>query len=145
MIKTDHGDRYLVPPAILHIPGEQTPRYVIKFDQDGVIRARTHGGWTLEEVDQYVSHLAGFVGEARRIFGRARLLIDRRETPLQPPAIDARFGRANAELYRDEDRLALVVESSLIKVQMRGHFSHPGSKAFLSCEAAETWLNAWNR
>jgi hypothetical protein len=143
MIMMAEGDRSLLPPAAFQAAGEESPRYVINFDQNGVIRAHTRGGWSLEEVDRYFAHLGAFVAEARKISGRAKLLIDRRETPLQPPAIDARFGRANAELYREGDRLALVVGSSLIKVQMRGHFTHPGSKAFLSCEAAETWLSAW--
>ena len=52
---------------------------------------------------------------------------------------------AVANIYRPSDRVALLLESSLIKMQMRRSLSHGElSNYFISKHAAITWLTAYS-
>lgn len=126
------------------MPDVATPFFTLKLDASvAIIRATTIGFWSVETVVAYITQLERFVVDSQNRFGRAKVLVDRRQTPIQAPDVADRLGKLNGTLYRSDDRLALVVDSNLAKGQMRRRFVHEGSKAFLSYEAAETWLNAW--
>ena len=134
-----------LPPVEQYRPGEPTPFYSLRLDEDlGVVRAVTCGLWTSAEADEYIDNLARFVSDSRDRYGRAKVLVDRRRSPVQTSEVADRFGEANRTLYRPDDRLAIVVDSYLLKGQVRRRFVHEGAKAFLSYDAAETWLKAWN-
>lgn len=108
-----------------------------------LVRTQTRGSWTLDETEDYIGELTELVDECRRRFGRARVLVDRRGAPDESEAITDRLVEADATMFTDTDRLAVVVDSSLVKSRMRRRFTHTGSQAFLSHMAAELWLTAW--
>ncbi len=107
-----------------------------------IIRTSAHGFWTLAQTEDYLAELAEIVDESRARFGRSRVLADWRGSPIQSEAVGARLAVA-ATFFAEHDRVAVVVESSLAKGQMRRRLTHPGSQAFLSYTAAELWLTAW--
>lgn len=108
-----------------------------------VIRAYAAGDWSFEEGTQYVAALTDFVEAARSRTGKARVLLDRREVSSQSAAVADLLAKANGAIFRADDRIALVVSSSLAKASLRQRMPHPGTKAFLSIDAAETWLLAF--
>jgi hypothetical protein len=121
--------------------GDGLPIYRIFLDERlGVIRTDVCGFWEADDGVIYFDQLARFIDIARRRFGSVKVLVDRRESPIQSAAVAAQMRTANARLYRPEDRLAIVVDSSLLLMQLRRLFSHAGSRAFLSSEEAEAWL-----
>jgi hypothetical protein len=130
------GGPPLVPPG--------TGPFDVRIDEAArIVRTEARGFWTLMQTEDYCAELADRIEECRRRFGCARVLVDRRDAPIQPIPVIERLGEFNATHFADSDRLAIVVESSLAKGQMRRHFTHAGSQAFLSYVAAELWLTAW--
>jgi hypothetical protein len=113
---------------------------IILDERLGVIRTDVRGFWQTADAAAYFDHLARFINAARRRFGAAKVLVNRRENSVQSAEVAELMRAANARLYRPTDRLAIVTGSSLLLMQMRRLFSHPGSRAFLSLEEAEAWL-----
>lgn len=109
----------------------------------GLIRAYAGGCWSELEARHYISALTIFIEGSRSELGKARVLLDRREIGSQSPAVAALLAQANGAIFWPDDKIALVVASSVAKVSLRTRMPHPGTKAFLSIEAAETWLRAF--
>ncbi len=108
-----------------------------------IVRTAGRGFWTMAQAEAYAFELGEVMDQCRLRFGHSRVLSDRRGTPVQAHAVADRLGLANATLFTERDRLAVVVDSSLAKSQLRRRFAHSGSQAFLSYAAAELWLTAW--
>jgi hypothetical protein len=118
------------------------PPFELVYDPTaGIVRTMVRGFWSLDDADAYFRRLGILIHTARREFGHARVLVDRRGCPVQSAEVAQRMSRANRDLF-PTDRLAIVVDSNLVRMQMRRLFSHQGSQAFLSYEAAMTWLLA---
>ena len=133
-----------IGPAIYRRPGESEDLYKIRFDDLlGIVRTSVQGFWNMGEAERYIRDLESVVGELRRRGERVRVLVDRRGSPFFSSAVAERFGRMNREVYGGhDDRIAIVVDSSLAKIQLGRLLTHVGSKAFLSLGAAETWLQS---
>jgi hypothetical protein len=88
-------------------------------------------------------HLRAFeavLHESRRAPAPSRTLVDLREAPVQSPQVAALLHDAISRMYRPPERAAIVVASSLVKIQMQRGF-HPDTHAiFQSLKAAELWL-----
>jgi hypothetical protein len=131
---------------VVHIrrEGEADDIATIGFDPIArLIRAYAGGEWSFQETTQYVAALTDFVEAARSRTGKARVLLDRRDVSSQSAAVSGLLAQANGAIFRADDRIALVVSSSLAKASLRQRMPHPGTKAFLSIDAAETWLQAF--
>lgn len=127
-------------------PGEDRDLFRISFDQSAsLVRAYAAGAWTMDETRSYLVSLDAFVKESRSKLGKARVLLDRREVSVQSPDVAALLATANGEIFEPDDRIAIVVTTSMAKTSLRQRMPHPGSKAFLSIDAAETWLQAFER
>ena len=72
--------------------------------------------------------------------GWAKALIDRRGAPVMTPEMIHRMRDGIAENYQASDRLALVLDSSPLKLQARRNYALENFEAFLSYEAALAWL-----
>jgi hypothetical protein len=139
-----HADAASPGPFHIRRGGEAIDIVTIAFDPvAGLIRAHAGGDWSEEEVRRYIDALTGFVDAARAGLGKARVLLDRRDVVTQSPAVAAALAKANGAIFQSEDKIALVVSSSLAKSVLRQRMPHPGTKAFLSIDAAETWLQAF--
>lgn len=127
-------------------PGEPQEIFRIGFDPAAnLIRAYAGGCWSVDETHRYIGALTRFVHGHRSRSGVARVLLDRRDILTQSPEVADLLARANGAIFRDSDKIALVVSSSIAKSSLRQRMPHPGSKAFLSIEAAEVWLGAFDQ
>ena len=134
------------PPVAAGAPIAPPPDRLYRMTVDEaarIARVSTHGSWTIDDTEDYIAELFELVEDCRRRFGRVRLLVDRRESEIQSEPVVDRLMEVNAALFRVDDRLAVVVGSSLAKGQLRRAFVHAGSQAFLSHDAARLWLTAW--
>lgn len=119
------------------------PLYVLSIDDSTeTIRVVVRGYWSVAETDRYFAQLRAVVIDARRRFGRIKVLLDLRDGMVQSPETVQRIAEMNAAVYQDDDRIAAIVKSSLIKMQMRRIMTAGTREAFISHNAAETWLQA---
>jgi hypothetical protein len=131
-------------PVSVRRPGEARDIIHIAFDPAAsLVRAYAAGCWSIDETERYLSALTRFVEGSRAQSGKARVLLDRRDVSVQSPEVAALLATANGRIFQPEDKIALVVDTSLAKVSLRKRMPHPGTKAFLSIDAAETWLRAF--
>jgi hypothetical protein len=113
---------------------------ILLDERTAIVRTDVRGFWEPGDAVTYFDHLARFIDAARYRHGFARVLVDRRENPVQSAKVAEQMRSANVRLYRPEDRLAIVTGSRLVQMQMRRLISHAGSRAFLTLAEAEVWL-----
>lgn len=117
--------------------------FAIRYDpESNIIYSKVQGFWSVANAAAYVKAMKREMAERRTQNEIINVLVDRRETPVLSAEVADLLQKANREIYISTDRLAIVVDSSLLKMQLRRLFSHEGSKAFLSIDAALTWLQA---
>lgn len=115
--------------------------YHICYQQgSGIIRAVVSGFWSSVQTDAYFATLAIYIEACRKRHEVVKVLVDRRGSPVQSREVALRMRRANEDLFDVTDGLAIVVDSKLLKMQLDRLFAHEGSKAFLSYDAALSWL-----
>ena len=114
---------------------------IMRDDRLKILRINRVAVQHVEEVDRYLSVIGEIVRDARLRFGRVRVLADLRNSPIRTQEAAERLRMGNLALYRSGDRVALIVESSLLKMQLRRTLVEY-QNIFLSPNAAETWLTA---
>ncbi|WP_447724092.1 hypothetical protein [Sphingomonas koreensis] len=114
---------------------------IARDDQLKILRITRVAVQQLADVDRYLAVLGDVVRDARLRFGRVRVLADLRNSPIRTQEAAERMRVGNLVLYRAGDRVALIVESSLLKMQLRRTLVEY-QNIFLSPHAAETWLTA---
>jgi hypothetical protein len=120
------------------------PLYDIELDPDGgLIVARTRGFWSLDEVDEYFDVLRELVAASRARFGRAKVLADVTQAPIQSPDVAERFSMGNRIFREPGDKLGLITGSSLQKMQIRRALNGDRFQVFVSKAAALMWINAY--
>ena len=114
---------------------------IVRDDRVRILRINSVAVQQLTDVDRYLTILGEIVRDARLRFGKVRVLADLRNSPIRTQEAAERMRTGNLALYRDGDRVALIVESSLLKMQLRRTLVEY-QNIFLSPSAAETWLTA---
>lgn len=114
---------------------------IVRDDRVKILRINSVAVQQLADVDRYLATLGDVVRDARLRFGKVRVLADLRNSPVRTQEAAERMRTGNLALYRDGDRVALIVESSLLKMQLRRTLVEY-QNIFLSPSAAETWLTA---
>lgn len=114
---------------------------IVRDDRLKILRINRVGVQQLADVDCYLAVLGDIIRDARLRFGRIRVLADLRNAPIRTQEAAERMRVGNLALYRAGDRVALIVESSLLKMQLRRTLVEY-QNIFLSPSAAETWLTA---
>jgi hypothetical protein len=114
---------------------------IVRDDRIRIVRINRVAVQQLADVDRYLAVLGDVVRDARTRFGRVRILADLRNSPIRTQEAAERMRLGNLALYREGDRVALIVESSLLKMQLRRTLVEY-QNIFLSPNAAETWLTA---
>lgn len=114
---------------------------IVRDDRLKILRISRVAVQQLADVDRYLAVLGDVVRDARLRFGRVRVLADLRNSPIRTQEAAERMRSGNLALYRAGDRVALIVESSLLKMQLRRTLIEY-QNIFLSPHAAETWLTA---
>lgn len=108
----------------------------------GIISITGSGLWDVEIVDAHFRELAGVLSRVRREQPTPMILVDLRGSIVQPVAVFERLSWWTHQIYVPRDRIAIIVATSLQKVQMRRVETRATRELFLSMEAARTWLVA---
>ena len=96
---------------------------------------------TVDDVKCFNADLAKLVAIAAARFGRLRVLVDARRLPIQLSEVGVHFDGPERLLRTPDDRYALVLGSSLAKIQTRRILGDDKRmRMFLSLDAAELWL-----
>lgn len=105
-----------------------------------LVHVKVAGIQSVEEADKLTEELIANASAARRKFGSFKLLVDARESPVQPAATMARYKPPHELLETDKDRYAIVLGSMLSKLQADRMFGDDRMRAFLALDVAEDWL-----
>lgn len=137
-LSTDSLEIYQVPVAI-----GQRPTLSFRFDAVArIIRVTGIGAWTPDYTDAHFAELADMIDRVRGQVGEVLALVDLSRAPVQSAEVAARINLATRQLYGGRDRVALVVQSFLLKAQMKRATWKSNTAIFVSAHAAETWLRA---
>jgi len=102
-----------------------------------------HGCWSEEDARAYAVAFRKEFGMARAAWGVVRVLLDGRDTEGQPAAVNRHYRKLMSDALVDPyDRLAIVASNSVIKLNTHRAITTSKIQAFLSMNAAETWLRA---
>jgi len=118
------------------------PEGVISFfDYGQYIAVQGTGCWSPEYLDAHFADLAGLLGRRRRD-RQVLVLVDLTRAGVQSDETAERIRYWTANLYRQSDRVAIVLASSMLKAQMRRYVMVADRELFLSRTAALAWLLA---
>lgn len=107
------------------------------------VHVECSGFWSLEEAKRYLDQIAEAIGEARSRNSRVRVLVDCRKASVQALELINELSDMISRAYKPEDRLAIVVESQLLKRQMDRLPTVAVTRIFaslVSLELATDWL-----
>lgn len=113
-------------------------------DDQGIVRLVGYGTWSIEYMNRHFRELDPIVAAARMRVRSVMVLADLREAPVQSPDVAEIINIGTRRLYRDGDRIAIVVQSSLVKLQMKRVVDCAQVQIFISVAAAYTWLMAYS-
>lgn len=104
------------------------------------LRVVGRGFWTM---DHAVEHLRGFeilLHEGRRMARPSRTLVDLREAAVLAPDVADYVHNTIRVMYRPPERAAILVASTLAKLQMRRGLNPETHQLFTSLDEAMRWL-----
>ncbi|WP_143011840.1 STAS/SEC14 domain-containing protein [Sphingomonas sp. YR710] len=107
-----------------------------------IIKGVSAGFLTVEDVEDYAQKLARLTCQARESDGVVRLCLDSRESLIQSQEVMAAFACLPSMISSPSDRVAVVVSSSLAKLQMKRNFNSQHERTFTSVETAVAWLRS---
>ena len=114
--------------------------YSVDYDsQAGIVRMSVEGFWTRQTVEALSIDLLAVLSRVKASGRPVLVLSDAREFPVQSAEVGEAFAVMDAQAAKLRDRLAMVVGSTLGKMQAR---RAAGSDIgfFDSMEEAEHWL-----
>ena len=122
--------------------GAEHPLYSIAIDPVGIVRISRLTVLTAEQVDDYLETLTELLHLVRQRFQRVCVFADLRGSPVRAQKAAEQLRIGNNELYRKGDRVALLVESSLLKLQLQRNIVPEYQALFTVAEDAEAWLRS---
>ena len=115
--------------------------FVFQIDeQKKIVHVEVSGIVSVAEAEKLNQELLANASAARRKFGSFRLVVDARLSPVQPADTINSFKPPREILISEDDRYAVVVGSSLSKLQANRVLEDNRTRAFLSMNEAESWL-----
>jgi hypothetical protein len=115
--------------------------YAFSFEQrSGILRVKVTGSWTLPDVARYASEAGLQFEKARGLAGRLRLLVDLARTDILSQDVIDPLAKAGMQYSQPTDKVAIVVQSMLMKLQMKRMIGDAPSPIFLSEAEAASWL-----
>lgn len=88
-------------------------------DEGSHIEVRLDGFVSIDEVRAHFSHLTALLEEQRRCLGRARVIMDTSSAQTQSAEVAQLMRSGTGRIYADDDRVAVIATSSLLKVQIK--------------------------
>lgn len=119
--------------------------YSLDFEQEtGILRVIVFGFFSDEVARQFAHDFPLAVRDARARSNRLLMLMDATQGELMTPAVAAQMkGLEERFVTEPSDRCAVMVGSSLHKLQIRRVFDTERTQVFVSENAARTWLLAY--
>lgn len=111
-------------------------------EQARILRADIKDVLTVAEAEKFKADLTIASADARRRFGRFILIADTLGAPVQPQEVIMALPTPMALVKAPEDRWAVVVSSTLARMQAERLLANPQAKAFLTVAEAEQWALA---
>jgi hypothetical protein len=106
-----------------------------------MLTVTTQGFWTLEEVDTFAAKLKLGVSEFTVCNRPLKLLIDSRDASIQTASVVAKLEQlSNDLLSHSSDRIAIVVGSTLKRLQVSRSLPIEQAQVFTNVSAARSWL-----
>jgi len=106
----------------------------------GILRVEVVGAWTMAEVERYAQEAGVQFSTARKAAGRLRLLVDLSATAILSQSIIEPLAKAGMQYSRPDDRVTIVVASTLLKLQMKRMVGDAPVPIFVSTQEAAEWL-----
>ncbi|MBO9669650.1 MAG: hypothetical protein J7485_03950 [Sphingobium sp.] len=106
----------------------------------GVLQVRVAGSWTAAEVERYAREARVQFTDARKKAGNLRLLIDLGAAHVLSQELMDPLAKAGMQYSQPDDRVAMVVGSTLLKLQMRRMLGEAPVPIFLSATEAMNWM-----
>jgi len=116
--------------------------YRFRVDEElGILYSHSFGNWSVKIAERYVEDLVKNSQAARQRFGKLRALIDSRNVQMPKGEVMRAFeGAVDRLVQSPEDRIATIVTSHVWKQQTKRAYSEMNLCAFLSENAARSWL-----
>ena len=118
------------------------PKHSVHEDaQTGILRVEVSGFFDVPSLEVHFSQLRVIVRRLRLQSRPIRTLVDAVDMLPHAPEAQKYVESQNAAIYRAGDKLAVLVSSSLLKMQMRRAFTDKAlMEFFISERAALLWL-----
>lgn len=100
------------------------------------------GYWSPPYIDSHFKKVADLVRSHRAAGVPIRVLVDLRKADIQSRETVEHMSRSTSDIYTAGDKVALLVASSLAKIQMRRAADVIAPEFFISLPEAEAWLAA---
>ena len=111
------------------------------FDSDsGTLTVVVIGSWTMAEVERYGREAGLEFTQARKKAGNLRLLIDLEGTQVLSQTVIEPLAKAGMQYSQPDDRVAVLVNSTLMKIQMKRMVGDAPVPVFLVRDQAVAWL-----
>lgn len=121
-------------------------RMVIEFDlASGRVHSASSGFWSMRQVQAFFVDWGAVVRQIHLNGVAVSALVDMSESQVQKAEVAEYIMSATTGLYKDGDSVAMLMPTSLAKMQMRRVLDMRVHDFFPSRDAAETWLDARRR
>ena len=117
--------------------------YSIKFDPaTQIIHTRLTGFWDISILDRFGVDVQKFLVASRQQLGFARVLLDRRDSPVQSAEFAEAIRVQGITLYNPNNYIAVVLASALAQMQLKRIVTETRTHQFMDMGEAEAWLRA---
>jgi hypothetical protein len=119
---------------------EKAGRYSLHMETGaGILHSNVVGYWSAQDATDYVADMKRLILECRKRQGYAKLLVDRTVAQVHSQDVTQILAELNAFLAPG-DFLAMILSSTLSKMQMGRLTVHENTRAFSSERDARAWL-----
>jgi hypothetical protein len=122
--------------------GEDTDLYSV-WTEGPVLRVEARGVWDVAAAEAYARDITRIVAELRLCRPQLRAIVDRSDVPVFEAGVHERLLATYGSILRADDRVALVVDSSVAKGRIRRIADREDTQSFLSISAAKMWVLAY--
>ncbi|MBV9843275.1 MAG: hypothetical protein JOY99_17360 [Sphingomonadaceae bacterium] len=126
--------------------GESAGKFVIHWDEArAAVRIETFGIWSVDDFNEFYPLVRAAYDKSRARLGYALVLVDGTKAHVQTSELIQYMQAQGQIISKPGDRVAVIVSSSLLKLQMKRVTEAVDTvQYFLSPSAADTWLNAYS-